>query len=134
MFPEFFVPVPPTRSTWGSGKCHHCHPAHQLPRALRMDLGPPSALGTRGRQLHPCHDPPVPTCTCSCPHRSQEAKAWVWEVLCHLSQHPASGLGVSREVRGSGRKPRTTHLILTPRVPQPRCPSLGGKLSHRFAF
>nr|XP_005911338.2 PREDICTED: BEN domain-containing protein 4 [Bos mutus] len=27
--------------------------AHQLLRALRMALGPPSALGTRGRQLHP---------------------------------------------------------------------------------
>lgn len=131
---SFFVPVPPTRSTWGSGKCHHCHHGSPAPKGSAHGSGPTLSPWHPGQAAPPRHDPPVPTRTCSCPGRSQEAKAWVWEVLCHLSQHPASGLGVSREVRGSGRKPRTTPLILTPRVPQPQCPSSGGKLSRRFAF
>ena len=48
---------------------------------------------------------------------------------------PSLRAGVRREVRGSGRKPRATHLTLIPGVLKPQqCPSLRAKLRRRFAF
>ena len=51
--PDVFVPVPPTRSTWDSGKCHHCRCGSPAPEAAGRGSGPALSPWLRGRWLHP---------------------------------------------------------------------------------
>lgn len=116
--------VPPTAIT-----------THQLLRALHMALGPPEILAPRTGSSTPAMIPPAHMNSILVHIDLRKPKPGSGRSCVVFSQHPAPRAGCEQSSSSSGRKLRTTHLILTLRVPQPQqCPSLGGKLRCRFAF